>query len=546
MHDRGKERVRGANGEIPQIVSGSRVRLTADWGKLRAGEELEICRLDGPGLIVFPVIGKKEKEEEEEFWIPASLVPNSSISRAWSFRPRRIDSQGESVRLPQDMHAEENGPPAILTIPCSIRATAGGVARLVLEARRVDRAIVTWRKEGQRCDVVGGDRYRLYRTADSLSLEIAPCLPSDSGIYHCRVEHETGSCSAKIPLCVVGPSPNAWNDKIEMMNLNESSMVVALSNSKIKTILRDTQVASREAKEFSQRYVELKELGAGRFAQVYRARDTESGRQVALKQICRLKQSRSLTRAEYDLLETIRHENIVRAFGLFEDAPQPDTDTIIMELVNGSTLFAHLGKQNEYTEATVSMYTGQLLSALEWLHSRKRAHLDLKPENVLIDRETDAVKLIDLGEAVRAAAPLDQVVPPADLEFAAPESVLGKPTGSYTDIWAAGVFIYVLLSGLSPFLDDSVEETTTNILKCDFCFPDEYFGNISSDAKGLLRKLLCLRGEERATARASLSSPWFEIPIGATIPSSRMLAFIDRRAHRSKGSRQDRNSSFYP
>lgn len=157
--------------------------------------------MDGPGLIVSPVIGKKE-----EFWIPASLVPNSSISRAWSFRPRRIDREGESVRLPRDMRAEENGPPAILTIPCSIRATAGGVARLVLEARRVERAIVLWRKEGQRCDIEGGDRYRLCRTAESLSLEIAPCLPSDSGIYHCHVEHETGSCSAKIPLRVVGTS----------------------------------------------------------------------------------------------------------------------------------------------------------------------------------------------------------------------------------------------------------------------------------------------------------------------------------------------------
>lgn len=104
------------------------------------------------------------------------------------------------------MRAEENGPPAILTIPCSIRATAGGVARLVLEARRVERAIVLWRKEGQRCDIEGGDRYRLCRTAESLSLEIAPCLPSDSGIYHCHVEHETGSCSAKIPLRVVGTS----------------------------------------------------------------------------------------------------------------------------------------------------------------------------------------------------------------------------------------------------------------------------------------------------------------------------------------------------
>ena len=112
--------------------------------------------------------------------------------------------------------------------------------------------------------------------------------------------------------------------------------------------------------------------------------------------------------------------------------------------VKGSTLFIYLGEQIEYTEATVAKYTGQLLSALYWLHSRKRAHLDLKPENVLIDEKTGVVKLIDLGEAVRAV-PLDEVVPPVDLEFAAPESVLGKPTGSYTDMWAAGVFLYVLL-----------------------------------------------------------------------------------------------------
>ncbi|KOC61451.1 Triple functional domain protein [Habropoda laboriosa] len=532
------------NNSIP-IVPGSRVRLTADWGKLHAGEELEIGRVDGPGLIVSPVVGKKE-----EFWIPASLVPNSSVSRAWSFRPRRIDTEGESVRLPQDMHAEENGPPVILTIPCSIRATAGGVARLVLEARHVERAIVSWRKEGQRCDIEEGDRYRLFRTADSLSLEIAPCLPSDSGIYHCRVEHETGSCSAKIPLRIVGiDTTNAWNDTIENnRSSNEltgetSSMIVMLPNLKKRLTETEQHQEQQQQQQYIGKYVELEELGSGRFAKVYRARENGSERKIALKQIYRAKQPLLLTRAEYDLLRSTRHDNIVGAFALFEDTPEPDIDTIVLELVNGSTLFAYLGEQTEYTEATIARYTGQLLSALQWLHSRKRAHLDLKPENVLIDNQTDIVKLIDFGEAVRAI-PLDEVVPPVDLEFAAPESVLGKPTGSYTDIWATGVFLYVLLSGLSPFLDDSIEETTANILKCDFCFPDEYFREISSDAKHLLERLLCLRGDDRATAQLSLSSPWFKISIGATIPSSRMIAFIDRRAHRSKSS-QDRNSSFY-
>lgn len=68
-----------------------------------------------------------------------------------------------------------------------------------------------------------------------------------------------------------------------------------------------------------------------------------------------------------------------------------------------------------------------------------------------------------------------------------------------------------ILSGLSPFLDDSVEETTANILKCDFCFPDEYFETISSDAKELLGRLLCLRGEDRVNAEVCLASSWLKV-----------------------------------
>lgn len=66
-------------------------------------------------------------------------------------------------------------------------------------------------------------------------------------------------------------------------------------------------------------------------------------------------------------------------------------------------------------------------------------------------------------------------------------------------------------SGLSPFLDDSIEETTANILKCDFCFPDEYFNEISDQVKRLLERLLRLRGEDRTTAEISLSSAWFQV-----------------------------------
>ncbi|XP_011640411.1 kalirin isoform X1 [Pogonomyrmex barbatus] len=578
------------NNSIP-VVPGARVRLAADWGKLHAGDELVVSHLDGPGLVVSPVNTK------DELWIPASLIPNSAISRAWSFRPRKIDlARCHAVDPRESTTVPEDKTPTILNSPTSIRATVGEIVRLSVETHNADNAIVTWKKEGENQCIRESDRYQFQRSAGFVYLQITGCRASDSGIYHCHLKSGMGSCSAGISLFVVGGKSSTsarilGSSKVEIdwdrqeiggtscsiecrtlpsqqwvsvsKQVNEPPVLLDMSTdasysfrvvgddgrtsspSIVVTLSRsDTgSGAEWEAKQFVGRYLELDELGNGRFSTVRRARDKGTGQEVALKQIPRHKQSRSLTRAEYDILASTHHANIVRAFALFENAPRPGMDTIVLELVRGPTLFAYLSEKMRYTEATVTRYICQLLSALRWLHCRGRAHLDVKPENILIDQETDQVKVIDLGETVRA--PIDEIVPPpADLEFAAPESVLGRPTGPYTDMWAVGVFIYVLLSGLSPFLDDSVEETTANILKCDFCFPDEYFETISSDAKELLGRLLCLCGEDRVNAEICLGSPWLKISTGATIPSTRMAAFIERRAHCLK-LRQDHNDSFY-
>ncbi|XP_071554016.1 kalirin isoform X2 [Temnothorax nylanderi] len=578
------------NNSIP-VVPGARVRLAADWGKLHAGDELVVSHLDGPGLVVSPVNTK------DELWIPASLIPNSAISRAWSFRPRKIDLARCHAADPRESATTaEDKTPAILSSPTSIRATVGEVVRFSVETHNADSATVTWRKEGEGQCIRENDRYQFQRSAGFVYLQITGCRTSDSGIYHCHLKGETGSCSVGISLFVVGGKSGTsarvlgcskveidWGRQeiggascsIECRTLPSQQWVPISRQANEPPVLLDVSMdascsfrvvgedgrttspsmvvtlsrsdtgggAEWESKQFVGRYLELDELGNGRFGTVRRARDKGTGQEVALKQIPRHKQSRMLTRAEYDVLASTHHANIVRAFALFENAPRPGVDTIVLELVRGPMLFAYLSEKTEYTEATATRYTCQLLSALRWLHRRGRAHLDVKPENVLVDHETDQVKVIDLGEAVRA--PIDEIVPPpADLEFAAPESVLGRPTGPYTDMWAVGVFIYVLLSGLSPFLDDSVEETTANILKCDFCFPDEYFETISSDAKELLGRLLCLRGEDRVNAEICLGSPWLKISTGATIPSTRMAAFIERRAHCLK-LRQDHNDSFY-
>ena len=95
-----------------------------------------------------------------------------------------------------------------------------------------------------------------------------------------------------------------------------------------------------ESERFTDRYIELEELGNGRFAKVCRAREKGSVREVALKQISRVRQRVSLTRAEYDFLRATRHDNIVKALALFEDLPQPGVDTIVSE----SWTFTLLGR----------------------------------------------------------------------------------------------------------------------------------------------------------------------------------------------------------
>ncbi|XP_023289652.1 LOW QUALITY PROTEIN: triple functional domain protein [Orussus abietinus] len=558
------------------VAPGARVRLAADWGKLHAGDELVVSHLDGPGLIVSPVDAK------EELWIPASLVPNSSTSRAWSFRPRKANasrSLAASEKLPPEVTGGASSP---------IKVAAGEVARLTLEARRTDGASVSWWKEGEAGSwyVKEDERHRSRQNAGGIVyLEISRCRPSDSGTYRCDLRTENGACSATVALDVTGASGTTWarvlgSDRVEVdwepgdvpgpctverrtvpsanwqvaaERVAGPPVVLRLSpgaSYSFRAVSRDGSASSPstvvalplddgtgwEAEQFVGRYLELDELGRGRFAVVRRARDRGTGQEVALKQTPRHKQSRASTRAEYELLASTHHANVVRAFALFENAPQPGVDTIVLELVRGPTLFGHLSGQTDYTEATASKYASQLLSALQWLHRRATPHLDVKPENVLVDRETGVVKLVDFGDAVTVPSG-NEVRPPADLEFAAPELVLGRPAGAYTDIWAAGVFVYVLLSGLSPFLDDSVEETTSNILNCDFCFLDEYFEGVSEDAKELLGRMLLLPAEWRVDAETCLSSPWFKVQRGATIPSGRMAAFMERRAQRSKSHR---------
>uniref|UniRef100_A0A3P9HH48 Protein kinase domain-containing protein n=1 Tax=Oryzias latipes TaxID=8090 RepID=A0A3P9HH48_ORYLA len=165
------------------------------------------------------------------------------------------------------------------------------------------------------------------------------------------------------------------------------------------------------------------------------------------------------------------------------------------------------------TEEKVASYMLNVLQALHYLHNSRIAHLDVKPENLLVTHNASGqpvVKLADLGDAVQlnSAHYIHPLL--GSPEFASPELVLGEPVSLTSDLWSLGVITYVLLSGASPFLDESAEETCLNICRLDFSFPREYFHGVSQAALDFVRLLLRTEPGRRPPVGLCLQEAWLQ------------------------------------
>uniref|UniRef100_A0A670YL87 Protein kinase domain-containing protein n=1 Tax=Pseudonaja textilis TaxID=8673 RepID=A0A670YL87_PSETE len=145
------------------------------------------------------------------------------------------------------------------------------------------------------------------------------------------------------------------------------------------------------------------------------------------------------------------------------------------------------------------------------------------------------VKLIDLEDAVQITGHYHVHHLLGNPEFAAPEVLQGAPVSLGTDIWSLGVLTYVMLSGVSPFLDESREETCINVCRVDFSFPNEYFCDVSHAAKDFINVILQEDFRRRPTAATCLQHPWLQFHNGSyskiPLDTSRLATFIERRKH---------------
>ena len=235
-------------------------------------------------------------------------------------------------------------------------------------------------------------------------------------------------------------------------------------------------------------YEVIGKLGEGGMGQVYRARDTQLNRDVAIKTLPESlagdgERVARFTR-EAQTLAALNHPNIAQIYGIERASTGPGPAALVMELVEGEELSA-LIERGAFPVPEALAIARQFADALEAAHEQGIIHRDLKPSNVKV-RPDGTVKVLDFGlaKAVDPAGASGTSGSPSNsptltahgtemglilgtAAYMAPEQARGKAVDRRADVWAFGVVLYEMLTGRRTFEGQEVSDILASVLRQD-------------------------------------------------------------------------------
>ncbi|KAJ0101280.1 hypothetical protein Patl1_06742 [Pistacia atlantica] len=249
-------------------------------------------------------------------------------------------------------------------------------------------------------------------------------------------------------------------------------------------------------------------LGQGNFGKVYYGRNLNTGQSVAIKAIDKEKVLKvgmiEQTKREVSIMKLVQHPNVMQ---LYEVMASKTKIYFVMEYAKGGELFSKVAK-GRLREDKARNYFQQLISSVDFCHSRGVYHRDLKPENLLLD-DNGILKVSDFGLSALAESKRQDGLlhttcgTPA---YVAPEVICRKGyDGVKADIWSCGVILYVLLAGYLPFDDSNLMALYRKIAKAEYKFPSCF----SSQARRLLSRILDPNPKTRISIAEIMEDPWF-------------------------------------
>ena len=260
-------------------------------------------------------------------------------------------------------------------------------------------------------------------------------------------------------------------------------------------------------------YKVIRKIGKGGYGKVYEIKSKKTGEIRACKHLSKVSiADLEKFEREINILIKTDHPHIIKLYEIYESQRSL---YLVMEQCKGGEVFnkiiEHIRLKEMYTEKDAANIFQQLMSSVEYCHNNGICHRDLKPENLLYlnkgEEKDNPIRVIDFG--------LSQIfigrklkTPVGTIYYIAPEVFKGNYTEK-CDIWSAGVILYMLLSGDSPFAGPNNAVILSKILKLKYSFPDDKWKNISKEAKDLLQHML-IPEPERYNAKQVLAHPWFK------------------------------------
>eukprot|EP00903_Cladosiphon_okamuranus_P008290 g7977.t1 len=254
-------------------------------------------------------------------------------------------------------------------------------------------------------------------------------------------------------------------------------------------------------------------LGRGAYSVVKTAKSKKTDDEVAVKIVKRAGLPPDDERAlkdEMAIMLELNHPNIIKLLDFFE---KKDHYYMVVEKVRGGELFDRIVDKVVYNEKEARDLVSTLLQAVKYCHDRGIVHRDLKPENLLLVSEKDdaLVKVADFGFAQKFMPDIGLTTQCGTPGYVAPEILMRKKYDAAVDMWSVGVITYILLGGYPPFHDDNQARLFAKIKKGVYSFHDEYWAEISPEAKDLIAKMLTVDPTKRLTAAQALEHPYLKI-----------------------------------
>jgi serine/threonine protein kinase len=287
-------------------------------------------------------------------------------------------------------------------------------------------------------------------------------------------------------------------------------------------------------------FEKVKVLGVGGTGIVYELLHKSNGQRFAMKEMeikNKAQMQMAISEAEMlkDIMENVSHPNVMHIEKVFQVGSK---FYLVFPLCTGGELYEHIIRRGHFTERDAAIITRDLISGLNALHSHDILHLDIKPENLLFDTmgEDAKIKITDFGlsklfndtmqqqqksrfsmalmdEKLRMfleTGELNRDKLRGTIGYMSPELILCGHCCKGTDVFAAGVVLYILLCGRPPFNSKSNREVLERTARGQYSMVGAEWDEISEEAKDLVRKMLMVNPDDRYSCEQILQHPWIK------------------------------------